>query len=250
VHRQLVAANWKMYGSSSAVEAYIEALLAIDLEDGPTIVFCPPFPYLPLAVMLTAGSPIAVGAQNCHWDESGAFTGEVAAEMLAEVGVRWVVNGHSERRRLFGESDESATRRAQAAQRAGLNVIFCVGETLEQRDGGETFAVLERQSASLGGLAPGSLVVAYEPVWAIGTGRNASPEQAQEAHAFLRSRLAAQFGATSAREVRLLYGGSVKPENAGALFSQPDVDGGLIGGASLDPAAFSAIIRSAPARRA
>jgi triosephosphate isomerase len=196
--------------------------------------------------MIAAGSRIAIGGQNCHWEERGAFTGEVAPGMLAELGARWVIVGHSERRQHFGETDTSAAARARAAQRARLAVIFCLGETLEQREAGATFAVLERQSAVLAGLDPGLLAVAYEPVWAIGTGRNATPEQAQEAHEFLRGRLAAGLGTAAARGLRILYGGSVKPDNAATLLGREDVDGALVGGASLDVAAFSAIIRGAP----
>jgi len=245
--RPLIAANWKMHGSTAEVQAYVEALLAGVAGEEPEVVFCPPYPYLPLAVMLASGSTIAVGAQSCHWVNRGAFTGEVAAGMLVDLGVTWAVVGHSERRQFFAETDDTAARRALAAQSTGLDVIFCLGETLEQRDAGETLAVLERQSAVLADLDPGRLVVAYEPVWAIGTGRNATPAQAQEAHAFLRARCAAMFGTAAGREVRLLYGGSVKPDNAAALLGQADVDGALVGGASLDAAAFLAIIQAAAA---
>ena len=172
-------------------------------------------------------------------------TGEVAAPMLTEIGVGWVIVGHSERRSLFGESDETALDRARAAQSAGLEVIFCIGETLAERDAGETFAVLERQTSALGALDPEHLVLAYEPVWAIGTGRNATPAQAQEAHAFLRVRMASVFSGGAAEELRILYGGSLKPANAHELLPLADVDGGLIGGASLDVSSFSAIIRAA-----
>ena len=165
--------------------------------------------------------------------------------MLTEIGAQWVIVGHSERRTLFGETDETALDRARAAQAAGLEVIYCIGETLAERDAGETFAVLERQTATLGALDPGHLVLAYEPVWAIGTGRNASPAQAQEAHAFLRVRMASVFDGGAAEDLRILYGGSLKPANAHELLPLADVDGGLIGGASLDVASFFAIIRAA-----
>jgi len=191
---------------------------------------------------------VGLGAQNVHWEAQGAFTGEVAAPMLAELGVGWVIVGHSERRALFGESDASAVRRAACAQAHGLEVIFCVGETLAEREAGATFAVLERQIAGLGALDPAHLVVAYEPVWAIGTGRNATTEQAQEAHAELRRRLAGIFGAGAAERLRILYGGSLKPSNSAELLAQPDVDGGLIGGASLDVDSFCAIMRDAASR--
>jgi triosephosphate isomerase len=204
---------------------------------------------LPAALLIASGSEVAVGAQNCHWADAGAFTGEVAAPMLAELGAQWVIVGHSERRQHFGETDETAAARAKAAQRAGLAVIFCLGETLEQRDAGETLAVLERQSAALAGLDPALLAVAYEPVWAIGTGRNATPAQAQEAHAALRRRAGELLGAEAAGTLRILYGGSVKPDNALSLLAQPDVDGALVGGASLDVEGFCAIIHAAPGRR-
>lgn len=246
MRRPLVAANWKMHGTVEGVQRYLEALAGRLQPGGPQVVVCPPFTLLPAAVMVAAGSPVEIGAQNCHWDDKGAFTGEVAAPMLAELGVTWTVVGHSERRQYFGETDATAAARARAAQRAGLGVIFCLGERLDERDSGETLAVLERQSAVLAGLDSARLVVAYEPVWAIGTGRNATPEQAQEAHAFLRERAAGLLGAEPAACLRILYGGSVKPENAAAILSRPDVDGALVGGASLDVEAFSAIIHAAP----
>ena len=247
--RPLIAANWKMHGTLESVQAYLETLVGRVPAAAPEVVICPPFILLPAAVMIASGSEVAIGAQNCHWEGAGAFTGEVAAPMLAELGVRWVVVGHSERRQYFGESDQTAAARAQAAQRAGLNVIFCLGETLEQRESGETMAVLERQSAGVSGLDPARLAVAYEPVWAIGTGRSATTVQAQEAHAALRRRLGELLGAGAAAGLRILYGGSVKPDNAAALLAQPDVDGALVGGASLDVEGFCAIIHAAPGER-
>ncbi len=246
MRRKLIAANWKMYSSCTRAQDFLEALIPRIGPDGPEVVVCPPYTLLPIAVMVATGSPVGIGAQNCHWAEEGAFTGEVAAPMLAELGVRWVVVGHSERRRLFGETDETATQRAAAAQRAGLSVIFCLGETLEEREEGHTLAVLERQSTALGSVDPHLLAVAYEPVWAIGTGRTATPQQAQEAHAFLRTRLVELFGDNAANTVRILYGGSVNPGNAAVLLAESDVDGALVGGASLDVGSFSDIIRSAP----
>lgn len=238
----LLAANWKMYGSPSQLHAYCESLLP-QLEGCPhQVVLCPPFPLLPQAVMLCAGSEVAVGAQNCHWAREGAFTGEVSPYLLAEMGASWVIVGHSERRQLFGETDDTAVARAEAAQEAGLSVIFCVGETLSQRQGGETFAVLERQIAQLARLSPAKLVIAYEPVWAIGTGHNATPEQVAEAHAFILGRLETLTG----QAVPVLYGGSVKPQNARELLTTPGVAGALVGGASLDAASFYAIIQAAP----
>ena len=245
--RQCIAANWKMHGTVASIQAYLEALIGGLAADGPEVVVCPPFTLLPAAALVATGSAVAIGGQSCHWEEKGAFTGEIAPAMLAELGATFAIVGHSERRQYFGETDATAAARARAAQRAGLTVIFCLGETLEQREAGETFAVLERQSAVLAGLDPALLTVAYEPVWAIGTGRNATPEQAGEAHAFLRSRAAALLGATAAAGLRILYGGSVKPDNAAAILSQANVDGALVDGASLDAASFSAIIHAAPA---
>jgi len=245
MRRYLVAGNWKMHMGVGEACAFLEELLQEKLPASVDTVVCPPYISLPAAAMLLSASKIGLGAQNVHWESSGAFTGEISAPMLAEIGVGWTIVGHSERRSYFGETDETAARRARRAQEEGLQVIFCLGETLEERDDGITFDVLERQAAVLEGLDPEHLVVAYEPVWAIGTGRTASPAQAQEAHAFLRLRLAAALGEEAAKAIRILYGGSVKPGNAAELFGQPDVDGGLIGGASLDARSFSAIIRAA-----
>ncbi len=246
MRRPLLAANWKMHGNCSRVQEYLETLIP-RLDACPAeVVVCVPFTLLPVAAMVATGSPVAVGAQNCHWQEEGAFTGEVSPLMLAELGVAWVIVGHSERRRLFAETDETARQRAGAAQRARLHVIYCLGETLEEREQGRTLEVLRQQSAVFEGLDPQRLALAYEPVWAIGTGRTATPQQAQEAHAFLRSQCAAVWGERAAEELRILYGGSVTADNARALLGEPDVDGALVGGASLDVEAFSAIIRSAP----
>jgi triosephosphate isomerase len=243
--RLLIAGNWKMHKDIGQTSSFLEQLLATEPSTMVDVVVCPPYTSLGQAAMLLAGSSVGLGAQNVHWAEDGAFTGEVSATMLAEIGVRWVIVGHSERRTLFGETDERALDRALAAQKSGLTVISCIGETLEQREAGDTFAVLEAQTAGWDVLDPSSLVVAYEPVWAIGTGRTATTEQAQEAHAFLRNRLADTFGGDAAEGLRILYGGSLKPSNAHELLAQPDVDGGLIGGASLDVDSFSAIIRAA-----
>jgi triosephosphate isomerase len=245
----LIAGNWKMHKGVSATTELLERLVAMSHPVGVEVVVCPPFTSLPAAAMVLAGSAVGLGAQNVHWEAEGAFTGEVSAGMLRELGVGWVIVGHSERRTLFGESDETVGRRARRAQAEGLTVVFCLGETLAEREAGTTLHVLGRQAAVLVGLDPGRLVVAYEPVWAIGTGVNATAEQAQEAHAYLRGRLGELLGGAAADSVRILYGGSLKPGNADELLSQADVDGGLIGGASLDVEAFSAIIRAA-ARRA
>jgi len=245
MRRPLIAGNWKMHKTVAETSAYLEGLIAEDLPTSVDVVCCPTFVSLPAAAMVVTGSKIGLGAQNVHWEASGAFTAELAAPMLTEIGVDWVIVGHSERRTLFGETDETALDRARAAQAAGLKVIYCIGETLAERDAGETFAVLERQTAAIGTLDPEHLVLAYEPVWAIGTGRNATPAQAQEAHAFLRVRMASIFDGAAADGMRILYGGSLKPANADELLPLADVDGGLIGGASLDVGSFSAIIRAA-----
>jgi triosephosphate isomerase len=245
MRRPLIAGNWKMHKGVAETTAFLEALLAEELPATVDVLCCPPFTSLPSAAMIATDSSVLIGAQNVHWEAAGAFTGEIGAPMLGELGIGWVIVGHSERRTLFGETDDTALARARAAQTAGLKVIFCIGETLEERDAGTTFAVLERQTDALGELDPVHLVLAYEPVWAIGTGRTATAAQAQEAHAFLRLRLAALFGGEAAAAVRILYGGSLKPDNAHELLRLADVDGGLIGGASLDVRSFSAIIRAA-----
>jgi triosephosphate isomerase len=215
--------------------------------EGVEVAIAPPFTALSALADSLGGSGIALGAQNVHAEPQGAFTGEVSVAMLAELGCRYCIVGHSERRTLFGETDAFIAEKAAALLAAGLRPILCIGETLEQREAGRTHETLRRQLAgSLAKLAAESLpelVLAYEPVWAIGTGRTATPELAQEAHAFVRAWLRDRFG-PPAEVARILYGGSMKPDNAAALLSQPDIDGGLVGGASLDPADFSAIIRS------
>jgi len=245
MRRFLIAGNWKMHKGVGETSAFIEGLLATDPPPAVDVVVSPPFTSLPTAAMLLTGSKIGLAAQNVHWETSGAFTGEISGEMLRELGAGWVIVGHSERRTFFGETDRTARDRARAAQQAGLKVIYCIGETLEERESDRTFQVLESQTDGLGSLSSAELVVAYEPVWAIGTGRTASPEQAQEAHAFVRGCLERAFSNDDAAGIRILYGGSLKPGNAHELLSKPDVDGGLIGGASLDVDSFSAIIRAA-----
>jgi triosephosphate isomerase len=228
----LIAGNWKMYKGPAETADFCLGLREQELE-GVDVVVCPPFVSLAVAVQLLAGTEIAVAAQNVHWDADGAFTGEVAAPMLRELGVYGAIVGHSERRQYFGETDETVARRAHAALEAGLFVIACIGETQEERERGETEDVLRRQ---LSVLAPDdNLVLAYEPVWAIGTGRTATPELAQQAHAFVKSLL----------DAPVLYGGSVKPDNAAELLAQPDIDGALVGGASLELESFTAICRAA-----
>ncbi|MCP4897183.1 MAG: triose-phosphate isomerase [bacterium] len=241
----LIAGNWKMNKGPEESVAFLEALLSQELPEAPDVLVCPPYISLPASAMILTGSSVLLGAQSVHWEESGAFTGEIAASMLTELGVEWAIVGHSERRALFGESDASTSQRAAAAQAAGLVAVYCLGETLEQREQGQTMQVLEQQVSAARDLNPTRLVVAYEPVWAIGTGLNATPDQAQEAHAFLRQRLATLFSDEAAAKIRILYGGSLKPSNAHDLLRLSDVDGGLIGGASLDVQSFSDIIRAA-----
>ena len=241
----VIAGNWKMHMDVAETAAFIEGLQATAPPSTVDVVVAPPYTSLPNAAMLLTASSIGLAAQNVHWEDRGAFTGEVSASMLTELGVGWVIVGHSERRTLFSETDRTARDRARAAQAAGLNVIYCIGETLAEREAGTTFEVLTSQTDGLGALDPDKLVVAYEPVWAIGTGKTATPEQAQEAHAFVRSCLAKAFSDEGAGAIRILYGGSMKPSNARELLTRPDVDGGLIGGASLDVDSFSAIIRAA-----
>ena len=245
MRRFVIAGNWKMHKGAAETSAFIEGLIATNPSPSVDVVIGPPYTSLPAAAMLLGGSEIGLAAQNIHWETGGAFTGEISGAMLSELGVAWVIVGHSERRTLFGETDRTARDRARAAQAAGLKVIYCIGETLEERENDRTFEVLESQTDGLGALDPSELVVAFEPVWAIGTGRTASPEQAQEAHAFVRGCLERAFSADHAARIPILYGGSLKPTNAHELLSKPDVDGGLIGGASLDVDSFSAIIRAA-----
>jgi triosephosphate isomerase len=228
----LIAGNWKMHKGPAETAAFCAELRERDL-DGVDVVVCPPFVSLEVAVQLLAGTDVAVAAQSVHWEPDGAFTGEVSAPMLREIGVYGAIVGHSERRQWFGETDETVARRAAAALEAGLSVIACVGETEQEREHGETEGVLRRQVSVLP--EHDDLVIAYEPVWAIGTGRTATPDIAQEAHALIRSLL----------DVPVLYGGSVKPDNAAELLSQPDVDGALVGGASLDVDSFTTICRAA-----
>jgi triosephosphate isomerase len=229
---KLIAGNWKMYKGSAETAEFCLGLREEELE-GVDVVVCPPFVSLAVAVQLLAGTEIAVASQNVHWDAEGPYTGEISAAMLLELGVYGAIVGHSERRQHFGETDETAAARTRAALAAGMFVIACLGETEEERERGETNSVLQRQASAFE--ADDNLVLAYEPVWAIGTGKTATPEIAQEAHALIKSVL----------DVPVLYGGSVKPDNAAVLLSQPDVDGALVGGASLDLDSFLAICRAA-----
>ncbi len=250
MRKPIIAANWKMNMTLSEAASYLESFLVeVSDEKHVEIVLIPPFTALSkLGDLLTDIQNVKLGAQNVHFKPSGAFTGEISPFMLRELYVRYVVVGHSERRALFGETDEVVNQKARAALEATLRPIVCVGETLEQRDAGEVEKILETQlRGSLAGFSTDELedaVIAYEPVWAIGTGRTATPDQAQEAHAFIRKTLASIGSDAAAERVRIQYGGSVKPENAAALMGQPDIDGALVGGASLDPHAFSDIIKA------
>ena len=243
--RKLVVGNWKMHGSRPANAALLDGVL----HGGPygcDVAVCVPFPYLSETAVTLAGSALRWGSQDCSAHEQGAYTGEVSAAMLNEFGCRYAIVGHSERRALHGENDQLVADKAKAALARGVTPIVCVGETLAQREAGETEAVVKRQlSAVIHTLAhcAGEIVVAYEPVWAIGTGLTATPEQAQSVHALLRAQL--QAATAHAATMTILYGGSVKPDNAATLFAQPDIDGGLIGGASLKAADFVAICRAA-----
>jgi triosephosphate isomerase len=228
----LIAGNWKMFKGPREAAEFCLALREAEVGDA-AVVVCPPYVSLAVAVQLLAGTEIAVAAQNVHWEPEGPFTGEISAPMLRELGVYGTIVGHSERRQYFGETDETVAKRAEAALAAGLEVIACVGECEDERERGETEDVLRRQVSVLPD--DEGLVVAYEPVWAIGTGKTATPETAQEAHAFIKSLLGRP----------VLYGGSVKPDNSAELLAQPDVDGALVGGASLDVDSFTAICRSA-----
>jgi len=246
--RPVIAGNWKMHGTIAQTRGLLAGLRerldgkALERE----IVVAPPFTALPAAAEALRGSSIELGAQNVHWQTKGAFTGEISAEMLSEVGCRWAIVGHSERRQYFGETDSLVNRRTRAALAAGLRPIVCVGETLAERDGGETLAVIRRQLQAalldVGAAGIQTLCVAYEPVWAIGTGRTATPTQAEEVHAEVRGIVAELYGEDASERLRILYGGSVKPDNVDALMAQADVDGALVGGASLEVESFTRIV--------
>jgi triosephosphate isomerase len=248
--RLIIGGNWKMHKTPSEAVSTIKSLRVKLVNIVATeVVVCPPFVDLVPVAELLKETRIALGAQNLHWEDQGAFTGEVSADMLLDAGCRFVIVGHSERRHVFGETDEEINRKLQQALRKGLVPIFCVGELLEERRAGQTEEVVGRQvREGLKGLSlsdPQSVVIAYEPVWAIGTGENATPEQAQEVHRFIRRLLAELYSTELADALRIQYGGSVKPDNARDLMAQPDVDGALVGGASLDPDSFARIIKAA-----
>jgi triosephosphate isomerase len=247
LRKLVIAGNWKMHKTIGEAVALVR-LLKRELANvkSADLIVCPPFTALKAVSDEIAGSNLRLGAQNLHWEKEGAFTGEISAAMLRDVFCQYVIIGHSERRQYFGETDASVNRKTQAALASQLKPIVCVGETLAQRDAGQVESVVTAQvKTGLAGLTPQQAldsIVAYEPVWAIGTGRNATPEQAQEVHALIRRTLAQMFDASTAAKVRIQYGGSVKPANAQALMAQPDIDGALVGGASLDAKSFAEIV--------
>jgi triosephosphate isomerase (TIM) len=246
----VVAGNWKMFTTASEAVALIRSLKELVRDAaGVEIAVCPPSVNLIPAAQELKGSSLRLGGQNMHWEEEGAFTGEVSAKMLREAGCHFVILGHSERRQYFGETDEAVNRKIRKALSAGLAPILCVGESLLERESGKTETVVKTQlDGGLKGFMADELkplVIAYEPVWAIGTGKTASPEQAQEVHRFIRGWFEKTFGPAAAGALRIQYGGSVKPDNAKILMSQPDIDGALVGGASLKADGFAAIIKAA-----
>ena len=242
-----MAGNWKMFKTPAETTAFFEKFLPLVAQSSHCeVVICPPFIDLFAASAAVKGTPVHIGAQNVAWAKEGAFTGEISAAMIAATGATYAIVGHSERRQYFCETDETVLKRTRAALEAGLSPIVCVGERLEDREAGRTEGVLACQCE--GGIAPltpqefARIVIAYEPVWAIGTGKTATPDMAADAHRCIRARVASSFGPEAAAAVRILYGGSVKPDNAKALMSQEEIDGVLVGGASLDPASFGAIV--------
>jgi triosephosphate isomerase (TIM) len=247
MRRPLMAGNWKMYKTAAETAAFFEKFRPlVEKSDQSDIVIAPTFVSVPAAVAAAQGSKIEIGGQNLHWAKEGAYTGEVSAPMLVAVGCKWVIIGHSERRQYFGETDETVFQKTVAALEAGLSPIVCVGERLEERESGKTEPVLLAQlRGGLGNLAPAQverITIAYEPVWAIGTGKTATPDMAGDAHRYIRSMIARQFGFGPAGKLRILYGGSVKPDNVKGLMAQNEIDGALVGGASLDPASFASIV--------
>ena len=246
--KKLIAANWKMYKTpDQAREFFRDFLPLVKDHKRDEITVCPPFIDLPAAVDATRGSNVSIGAQDMYWEKTGAYTGEICPDMLLAVGCTHVILGHSERRQYFGETDDIVNQKLKAALEAGLTPIVCVGEVLEEREAGLTEDVLRRQCLrafhAISAKKAAKLVVAYEPVWAIGTGKTATPQMAADAHILIRGEAAKAFGEEFAQGLRILYGGSVKPENAKTLMSEEEIDGALVGGASLDPKSFSAIVK-------
>jgi len=248
MRKKVLAANWKMYKAPDETREYFrEFLPMVAGHDRDEIVVCPSYTNVAAALEAARGSNVAVGAQNVHWKAEGAFTGEISAPMLLSLGVTHVIVGHSERRQYFGETDDTVNLRLKAALEAGLTPICCVGEVLEEREAGMTDDVLRRQCVrafhAISAKKAAKLIIAYEPVWAIGTGKTATPEIAAEAHAVIRREATEIFGDAFAAQLRILYGGSVKPDNSAALMAQEEIDGALVGGASLDPKSFTAIVK-------
>jgi triosephosphate isomerase (TIM) len=248
MRKKVITANWKMYKTPDQARDFFRDFLPLVAgHDRDEIVVCPTFLAIDAALNAAKGSTIAIGAQDLHWEKEGAFTGEICASMLKAVGASHVIIGHSERRQYFGETDDTVNMKLKAALEAGLIPIVCVGEVLEEREAGLTDDVLRRQCLrafnKVSAKKAAHLIVAYEPVWAIGTGKTATPELASDAHAIIRGEAADSFGQEFADNLRILYGGSVKPENARALMSEEEIDGALVGGASLDPKSFAAIVK-------
>lgn len=246
--KPLAAANWKMYKTVREAVSFIENLQKeVGLPEDREVMIAPPFTSLFAVREVIQKAGFSLGAQNCYWEEKGSFTGEISVPMLRDVGCSYVIVGHSERRHIFGETDEMIQKKVAAVFRHGLIPVLCLGEVLEEREKGKTFDVVTRQlESAVQGLnteQAEKLVIAYEPVWAIGTGKTATPDQAQEVHAFLRERYASLYDKTLAKSIRILYGGSVKPDNVDSLMSQPDIDGTLVGGASLEVASFKRIVQ-------
>jgi triosephosphate isomerase len=247
MRKPVMAGNWKMYKSAAETSSFFEKFSPlVATTTHAEVVICPPFVNIPAAVEAARSTAIGIGAQDVFWLKEGAYTGEVSAPMLAGVGCKWVIIGHSERRQYFHETEETVFKKTVAALDAGLNPIVCVGERLDEREANATEAVCGAQFAGgLGGLTPeqfAHVVIAYEPIWAIGTGKTATPEMAAAAHKFIRSEVRNKFGADAASACRILYGGSVKPDNVKGLMAQPEIDGTLVGGASLDPSSFASIV--------
>jgi len=248
MRRKLIAANWKMYKTPDEARAFVrEFKPLIAGHDRHDVVLCPPFTSIPATLEAVTGTQIEVGAQNLHWEKQGAFTGEVSADMLRCLGCKQVIIGHSERRQYFGETDIGVNRKLRGALADGLKSIVCVGELFEERESGLTENILRRQVGAalreISGADADKFCIAYEPVWAIGTGKTATPEIAVTAHVFIRAEAAKSIGTDAARNLRIIYGGSVKPENAHALMSEEEIDGALVGGASLDPKSFASIVK-------
>ncbi|MDP8982695.1 MAG: triose-phosphate isomerase [Acidobacteriota bacterium] len=247
MRRPVMAGNWKMYKNAAETNAFFEKFRPLAAASTHCdVVICPPFVSLPAACAAARGTRIEIGGQNMFWEKEGAYTGEISGSMLKSAGCQWVLIAHSERRQYFGETDESAAKKITAALDADLTPVYCVGESLQEREAGRCFEVLTRHVHSgLAKLTPQQftrLVLAYEPVWAIGTGKVATPDLAAEAHRFIRDQIKTLFGPDAAAACRILYGGSVKPDNIRGLMAQPEIDGALVGGASLDPVSFASIV--------